>query len=155
MSPLRIIHASTDGNVVKVDTKLGKWKYWGRLTDVDYTDQTTTNQNNKEESAMTGTLRTNVTLNIRSGMGTNYKAVGRITKGTTVEYTGNVDDGWVAISHNGVTGYICTDKNYVAVVTAMQEETADEAPASTVIITDSEGNTFQPVGDFTVQVVTD
>ena len=33
VSPLRIVHASTDGMCVKADTKLGKWKYWGVLTE--------------------------------------------------------------------------------------------------------------------------
>ncbi len=35
MSPLRIVHASTDGMRVRADGKIGKWKYWGILSDVD------------------------------------------------------------------------------------------------------------------------
>ncbi|MBQ2954284.1 MAG: peptidoglycan-binding protein [Clostridia bacterium] len=31
VSPLRIVHASTEGMRVKADSKLGKWKYWGVL----------------------------------------------------------------------------------------------------------------------------
>lgn len=31
VSPLRIVHASTEGMKVKADTKLGKWRYWGVL----------------------------------------------------------------------------------------------------------------------------
>ena len=31
VNPLRIVHASTEGMQVKVDKKLGKWKYWGVL----------------------------------------------------------------------------------------------------------------------------
>lgn len=31
VSPLRIVHASTEGMRVKVDTKRGAWKYWGVL----------------------------------------------------------------------------------------------------------------------------
>ena len=34
VSPLRIVHASTEGMQVKADTKLGKWRYWGWLRDV-------------------------------------------------------------------------------------------------------------------------
>lgn len=35
-NPLRIIHASSDAGSVTTDTKIGKWKYWGKLKDVDY-----------------------------------------------------------------------------------------------------------------------
>ena len=31
VTPLRIVHASTEGMKVKADSKLGKWKYWGVL----------------------------------------------------------------------------------------------------------------------------
>lgn len=35
-SPLRIIHASSAAGCVVIDENIGKWKYWGMLTDVDY-----------------------------------------------------------------------------------------------------------------------
>jgi len=35
VTPLRIVHASTEGMQVKVDRKLGKWQYWGVLAAVD------------------------------------------------------------------------------------------------------------------------
>ena len=31
VSPLRIVHASTEGMKVKADRKIGRWKYWGVL----------------------------------------------------------------------------------------------------------------------------
>ena len=31
VSPLRIVHASTEGMKVKADRKIGRWKYWGLL----------------------------------------------------------------------------------------------------------------------------
>ena len=31
VSPLRIVHASTEGMAVKADSKIGKWRYWGCL----------------------------------------------------------------------------------------------------------------------------
>ena len=36
VNPLRIIHASSAAGCVTTDTKIGKWKYWGKLKDVDY-----------------------------------------------------------------------------------------------------------------------
>jgi len=35
VSPLRIVHASTEGMKVKADKKIGKWKYWGVLAAAD------------------------------------------------------------------------------------------------------------------------
>ncbi|MBQ4581309.1 MAG: peptidoglycan-binding protein [Clostridia bacterium] len=35
VSPLRIVHASTDGMKVKADRKIGKWRYWGVLAAAD------------------------------------------------------------------------------------------------------------------------
>lgn len=32
VSPLRIVHASTEGMKVKADSKIGKWKHWGVLS---------------------------------------------------------------------------------------------------------------------------
>ena len=35
VSPLRIVHASTEGMKVKADHKIGKWQYWGVLAETD------------------------------------------------------------------------------------------------------------------------
>ena len=37
VSPLRIVHASTEGMKVKADRKIGKWQYWGVLAAADMT----------------------------------------------------------------------------------------------------------------------
>ena len=39
VSPLRIVHASTEGMKVKADRKLGKWQYWGVLAETDLAPQ--------------------------------------------------------------------------------------------------------------------
>ena len=39
VSPLRIVHASTEGMQVKVDKKIGKWKYWGVLAAADMAEE--------------------------------------------------------------------------------------------------------------------
>ena len=39
VNPLRIVHASTEGMKVKVDRKLGKWKYWGVLAAADMPEE--------------------------------------------------------------------------------------------------------------------
>ena len=39
VSPLRIVHASTEGMKVKADRKIGKWQYWGGLAETDLAPQ--------------------------------------------------------------------------------------------------------------------
>lgn len=39
VSPLRIVHASTEGMKVKADRKIGKWQYWGVLAETDLAPQ--------------------------------------------------------------------------------------------------------------------
>ena len=36
VNPLRIVHASSVAGKVIADTKIGKWKFWGKLKGVDY-----------------------------------------------------------------------------------------------------------------------
>ncbi len=43
-SPLQIIHASSDAGCVTIDRGIGKWKYWGKLKNVNY-GGTAMNQN--------------------------------------------------------------------------------------------------------------
>ncbi len=60
VNPLRIIHASSVSGCVTTDTKIGKWKYWGKLKDVDYgsgSSSTDDDSQKKEEEGMyTATL---------------------------------------------------------------------------------------------------
>lgn len=42
VSPLRIIHASTVGYIVKEDSAIGMWNAWGYLKDADYISDDTT-----------------------------------------------------------------------------------------------------------------
>ena len=39
VSPLRIVHASTEGMQVKADRKIGKWQYWGVLAETNLAPQ--------------------------------------------------------------------------------------------------------------------
>ena len=39
VSPLRIVHASTEGMKVKADSRIGKWKYWGILSAAEESTQ--------------------------------------------------------------------------------------------------------------------
>ena len=42
VSPLRIVHASTEGMKVRADSKIGRWKYWGVLSASDLAATVTT-----------------------------------------------------------------------------------------------------------------
>ena len=56
-----------------------------------------------------GTLSVNGTdVNIRSGPGTEYQSIGKVSRGTTLTITGKSDN-WYQVSYNGGTGYIIED----------------------------------------------
>lgn len=124
INPLRIVHSTSENNKgVTVDTKIGKWCAWGKFKACNYettSTETEEAEDPKEETSMAtttnGTLKTKVNLNIHEGKGTNYARVGGIPAGKTVAFTGNSADGWVKITYNKVTGYICTKKGYVTII---------------------------------------
>ena len=60
VSPLRIVHASTEGMKVKADSRIGKWKYWGVLAAADMEDRadnSVVSANTAECKLPTATLR--------------------------------------------------------------------------------------------------
>lgn len=99
--PLRIIHASTDGMVVKTDTKLGKWAYWGKLKDVDY-------GNSEEVVVSVEYMFVNTTsgsLNMRSAASSGAGIVARIPRGEKVAVI-EKKDSWCKITYGEKTGYV-------------------------------------------------
>lgn len=56
-----------------------------------------------------GTLSVNgIDVNIRSGPGTEYQSIGKVSRGTTLTITGKSDN-WYQVSYSGGTGYIIED----------------------------------------------
>lgn len=45
-------------------------------------------------------------VNVREGAGVDYKVIGSVTYGQSVDVTGS-ENGWFSIAYNGVKGYVC------------------------------------------------
>ena len=106
-NPLRIIHASSVSGKVTIDTKIGKWAYWGALRDVDYRG---TVPDEKEEVVVVVEYAKvkGGTLNLRSGKGTNYPRVAQIPSGATVAVVEHGDE-WSKVTYNNYTGSVMTE----------------------------------------------
>lgn len=48
-------------------------------------------------------------LNVRSGPGTDYSALGSVSRGTTLNRTGYSDSGWTRVVYEGTTAYVSSD----------------------------------------------
>ncbi|MBQ9396847.1 MAG: SH3 domain-containing protein [Proteobacteria bacterium] len=65
-----------------------------------------TNSGNSASSTSGKVRITASALNVRAGVGTNYKVLGSLSNGTVVSYSAE-SNGWLRISYNGSTGWIC------------------------------------------------
>lgn len=99
--PLRIVHASSAAGKVITDTKLGKWKYCGRLKAVDYGDNATGGEQPMQEYVVHADNGKPVRVREQPyGM-----VVDQLKVGTRVMGEAPVD-GWQEIHYNGKAGYM-------------------------------------------------
>ncbi len=83
------------------------------------TDETEASESDNN-TALTGTVvGINSYLNLRSGAGTDYKVIGKLTNGTEVEVIGE-ENGWYEVVIPEMTGYVYSD--YLEVVETVTEE---------------------------------
>ena len=133
-----------------VSSKLSsEWTHWGELKGVDYNNEGGTST--MATVLYTATVTTaSGSLNVRKTAGKSATVVGRLSKGKTVEVVGE-NDGWLHIQSGTLDGWC--DASYLTKVATTEddEDTAEEVVS--IVITDSEGNAFRPVGSFTVKVV--
>jgi len=107
-----IIGKVTNGQALDVKGRQNGWlkvNYKGKIGYVSsqYTKETSTAANNNG-----GTYYVNATsLNVRSGAGTNYAPIGKLTKGQAVSVNKDLGNGWYQMNYNGRTGYV--SKQYV------------------------------------------
>lgn len=116
----------------------------------------------KDEEGMTMTdYRARVTassLNVRNEPGLGSMRIGAFKRGTVVSVQADYDNGWRYVSSGGVIGYV--DGRYLEAIPDdeqdAQENQADPEQASQgafrIIIVDSAGNRFEPVGDWHVMI---
>ena len=149
VNPLQICHCTSP--TTKIDTKLGRWSHaflWKQLAEP------------VQEVDLVAICKRKVVLdsghlNLRAGPSSGDRDIGDIPNGAVVEVL--VDGGWPFIRYNGKTGYVCGQYLTPVSKTEAKEETREEdevevPEARKVTIIDSEGNRFEPVGDFRVLI---
>ena len=114
--PLEITHCTSPGPIVR-DTKQGKWKYGGRLKDIDYGDVTTPGSFSpgKEDEKVVIVL-SKATVKSANGAGVNLRAekskssrrIDTIPEGAEVDVLES-DGEWKKIIYNGKTGYVMSE----------------------------------------------
>lgn len=117
--PLRITHMTTPS--VKVDTKLGKWTYYGKLKQLQgstkaetQTATTTTTVTTEEQKIQTATViaPSGRTVNLRSKPSTkNGVVLVRVPIGTVLTVTSN-KNGWAYVRYGKRMGYMMA--NYLS-----------------------------------------
>ena len=106
INPVEIVHASSVAGRVVKDTGMGKWKYWGKLKDVDYQERPDT-PDTPDTTGQTAYI-TGDKVNFRSGPGTGYYRLLYLNKGNVVEVLEDTD-GWAKCRYNGGIGYVKDD----------------------------------------------
>ena len=136
-----------------VQTKLdNKWKFVAYLDDVDYTQK-------MEETIMeykyTGSIHlTSGYVHLRSQPNITSKSIAKLYHGEPVEIGDSSQPNWYAIKDEaGNEGYVYS--KYVVIENEIQSDDQADSSFSGIVITDSLGNKFYPIGSFTVEIQTD
>ena len=101
-NPLKIIHASSVAGQVTTDFKLGKWAYWGKLKDVDYSSEKGVDIMNAIVFAESGS-----SVKMRAAPKTSSSNYIEIPVGESVTVL-QKGDAWSQISYAGKSGYMMT-----------------------------------------------
>ena len=135
-----------------VQSKLdSKWKFVAYLDDVDYTQK-------MEEVVMeykyTGSIRlTSGYVHLRSQPNITSKSIAKLYNGDSVEIGDSSQSNWYAIKdESGNEGYVYS--KYVVIENEIQSDDQADSSFSGIVITDSLGNKFYPIGSFTVEIQT-
>ena len=135
-----------------VQSKLdSKWKFVAYLDDVDYTQK-------MEEVVMeykyTGSIRlTSGYVHLRSQPNITSKSIAKLYHGEPVEIGDSSQPNWYAIKdESGNEGYVYS--KYVVIENEIQSDDQTDSGFSGIVITDSLGNNFYPIGSFTVEIQT-
>ena len=136
-----------------VQTKLdNKWKFVAYLDEVDYTQK-------MEETIMeykyTGSIHlTSGYVHLRSQPNITSKSIAKLYHGEPVEIGDSSQPNWYAIKdESGNEGYVYS--KYVVIENEIQSDDQMDSSFSGIVITDSLGNKFYPIGSFTVEIQTD
>ena len=156
VNPLRIVHASTGTMSVTTDTKLGKWDYWGKLKDVDYSSTATDDAQAEAQPVVDEPASPVVAdapvigyitadkVNFRTGPSINKPRIEYLNTGDTVEIVGE-SGSWLKCKALGRTGYIKAEFVSREAISPVQDEpgqdtaTQTEEPAKVLIFSANGG----------------
>ena len=165
VNPLEIIECTEYDNIsgIVVRTNFRSWQYAGELKDVLYDGH-----ENEERTETAVSYKAIVTtekdpLRVREWPETGT-ILGIVPKGRTVEVLAEAGDGWPKIRYNELMGY--ASEQYLTPIgitekpndTESAENDTENAANDTetepraLILMDSEGNVWRPVGGFTVEI---
>lgn len=138
---------------------IDKWQWVAELQDVDYGEFEETNEDGGIDrmKAMEAQYQALVTtnkspLNVRAWAKAGT-VLGDVPKGRMVEVLIDDGDGWPLIRYNELVGYASGDYLTPVPKTEVKEEVEVEVlEPQKVTIIDSDGNHFEPVGDFRVLI---
>lgn len=150
-----VIHSSsTQGGRGVVETPLSSTEGWNLLAIHRYigTDEAVSE---RQEEAVSASYKMQVnlqkedsTLNVRNEPSKDGQCIGRIGHGAVVTVQAEFKKDWKFVSYgDGASGYV--DGSFLIPYEEPEVNEGDEAE-STVIIVDSVGHTFKPIGDFKV-----
>ena len=107
VKPLQIIHASSVAGCVTIDTSIGKWAYFGWLSDVDYSGQSP-----EPEPTPTPTKTMYIysgngkSVNMRKKPDLHADLVDRVPDGESVTWNKEDGAGWAYITWHGKSGWM-------------------------------------------------
>ena len=106
--PLRIIHASTGTMCVTTDDKIGKWGYWGKLKDVDYSGAPSPEPSPDPEPITVTKMvfaENGKPVNLRYGPSLGKKIMDEIPVGDAVTLL-QIKGGWSKVTWRKKTGWM-------------------------------------------------
>ena len=146
-SPLVILHCTTP--TVKTDRALGKWRYafsWKQI-EAEEGGTDTMADGQAVYCAVVATRRDPLALrNAPEG-----DRIGKLPRGATVSVLAE-NGGWAYVTYGGVSGY-CSAAYLTRCEPEAGQETKESRTHAALLLTDSAGNTWTPVGDFSVRRV--
>lgn len=104
-NPIQITHCTGVPGGIARDTKIGKWKYGGKLKGIDYDAECSASKDEEVVVIMQNATVIGGDLNIRANKSTTSKRLGGIPNGSRVEVITN-DGTWSAIDYKGVGGFV-------------------------------------------------
>lgn len=134
------------------------WTHWGELKGVDYESVVDEKKEEPMEILYQATVTTvSGSLNLRKAP-KNGAIITRLAKGSEVDVF-QEEDGWMKVKQGQYEGWVSGEFLTKKAVEVPAEPPTDDDPSTEsqeyhgMMITDSEGNTFKPVGEFKVVLV--